>query len=107
MGSAYGRLGPRASGLHDMAIVQELNIYPVKSCRGIPLQSARIVASGLEWDRHWMIIDATGSFVTQRTHPQLARIQPTIEGESLVLRQEGFSPCHVPLEPQGEPMQVA
>jgi uncharacterized protein len=89
-----------------MAIVQELNIYPVKSCRGIPLQSAKLVQTGLQWDRHWMIIDATGSFITQRTHPQLARLQPAIEGESLVLRQEGFSPLQVPLEPRGESLQV-
>ena len=56
------------------ATLAELNIYPVKSCRGIPLQSARVAATGLADDRHWMLVRPNGRFVTQRELPRLALI---------------------------------
>ena len=58
-----------------MAItVQELNVYPLKSTRGIPKVRVRLAATGLEWDRHWMVVREDGMFLTQRTHPSLTRI---------------------------------
>jgi uncharacterized protein YcbX len=47
--------------------VTELWTYPFKSCKGIPLQKARIGIHGLENDRRFMVIDKeTGMFVAQR-----------------------------------------
>jgi uncharacterized protein len=89
-----------------MTTVEELHIYPVKGCRGIARQSVKLVTTGFEWDRHWMIIDSTGSFITQRTHPQLARIQPEIDDEHLILHAEGLSPLKVSLLPLGDPTEV-
>jgi uncharacterized protein YcbX len=89
-----------------MTTVEELHIYPVKGCRGIARQSVRLVTTGFEWDRHWMIVDATGNFVTQRTHPQLARIQPEIDDDYLTLHAENFAPLKVSLLPFGDPSTV-
>lgn len=89
-----------------MNTVQELNIYPLKSGRGIPLRSVRLAASGFEWDRHWMAVDASGEFVTQRTHPRLARIEPAIDASTLTLRAQGLSPLQLPLAPGGDPVPV-
>ena len=51
-----------------MATITALNIYPVKSCRGIALERARIAATGFDHDREWLIVDGNGRFVTHFTH---------------------------------------
>ena len=40
--------------------IAELWIYPVKSCAGIAVQQTRLSRHGLQWDRHWMVVDARG-----------------------------------------------
>ena len=82
--------------------VQELNVYPVKSARGIPKTRVRLAATGLEWDRHWMVVREDGTFLTQRTHPVLTRILTELTGEALVLTADGCAPLLLPLEPRGE-----
>jgi uncharacterized protein len=89
-----------------MVTVDELNIYPLKSGRGIRKSSLRLVATGCEWDRHWMITDSAGTFLSQRTHPKLARIQPDISDEALTLSAPDMPPLTLELEPRGEPMAV-
>lgn len=84
------------------AIVQELNVYPLKSARAIGCASARLTATGLEWDRHWMVVREDGLFLTQRTHPQLARIATALTPEGLVLDTAGQQPLILPTEPRGE-----
>ncbi|MDB6045511.1 MAG: domain protein beta barrel domain protein [Gammaproteobacteria bacterium] len=89
-----------------MATVTGLYIYPVKSARGMPRTRVRITAGGFEWDRHWMLVDADGKFITQRTHPQLARIVPEIGADSLTLTTADLPPLRLPLEPRGEAIPV-
>lgn len=86
--------------------VEELNVYPLKSGRGISKTLVRLVTTGCEWDRHWMITDQAGVFLSQRTHPRLAHIQPEISGDALTLRARDMSPLVLPLEPQGTPFAV-
>jgi uncharacterized protein YcbX len=89
-----------------MAIVGELFFYPVKSARAIAAASARLTATGFEWDRHWMAVDANGTFMSQRTHPRLARIEPEIGAGMLTLHSPGLAPMRVPLEPLGNTVPV-
>jgi hypothetical protein len=85
-----------------MAItVQELNIYPLKSARGIPKTRVRLAATGFEWDRHWMVIREDGSFLTQRTHPLLTHIATELSREGLLLTAAGLAPLLLPLAPLG------
>lgn len=72
-----------------MAHIASLHVYPVKSCRGIDLQRSRVTATGLEWDRRWMIVDGAGRFVTQRENARLAAIATAIGG-SLRLTADGL-----------------
>ena len=60
------------------ATITALNIYPVKSCRGIALQEARIGRAGFEHDRHWLVTNDAGRFLTQRELPRLALIVPAL-----------------------------
>ena len=77
------------------ATLAELNIYPVKSCRGIPLQSARVAATGLADDRHWMLVRPNGRFVTQRELPRLALIGTAVDAAGLQLTAPGMPPLSV------------
>jgi len=52
--------------------------YPVKSCRGERLDSARVEPWGLAGDRRWMIVDAAGDQVTARECPRLLLVTPRI-----------------------------
>lgn len=54
--------------------ITDLFIYPLKSARGIALQSSEVDAFGLPGDRRAMITDGAGHFITQRELPDLARI---------------------------------
>ena len=51
--------------------VESVTIYPIKSLSGISLTSSTVTARGLEYDRCFMLIDATNRFITQRAHPRL------------------------------------
>lgn len=88
------------------AIVQQLNIYPLKSARGIPCSSVRLTPTGLEWDRHWMVVRTDGTFLTQRTHPRLARIATSLTEEALILDTEGLPTLRLLKEPRGETRRV-
>ena len=87
-------------GRATSAVLTHLYIYPVKSTRGIALTSAGIAATGCEWDRRWMIVDENALFITQRTHPDLARIVPQITAGRARAARAGTSR---PLRPVHEP----
>lgn len=78
--------------------VARLFIYPVKSCAGIERQEALLLDTGLEWDRRWMVVDAAGECVTQRTLPRMALIHPRLERDALLLHAPGMPTLPVPLE---------
>jgi len=88
------------------ATITDLFVYPVKSARGIAKSHVRVVGTGFEWDRQWMAIDAQGTFLSQRTHPQLARVVPEVTADALVLAAPGVPPLSVPLEGGGERIAV-
>ena len=89
-----------------MAIIRELNIYPLKSGRAIPQDHARLAATGFEWDRHWMAASPDGVFMSQRTQPRLALVEPEVGDDELILRAPGQQPLRIPVKPEG-PAQPA
>ena len=64
-------------------ILSELNIYPIKSCRGISLAEAVVEERGLQFDRRWMLVDENNRFLTQREYPVMATIATRIENGEL------------------------
>jgi len=78
-----------------------LFVYPVKSARGIARARVLLTPAGLEWDRQWMIVNTRGVFLSQRSHPQLARIVPELTPGALVLSFPGLPPLTVPLDAGG------
>ncbi|MBB3141275.1 MOSC domain-containing protein [Halomonas organivorans] len=81
--------------------ITQLNIYPVKSLRGITLEQSTLTERGLAFDRHWMVVDARGRFVTQRERPAMARVTVRLEANRLVLEHSEAAPLAVPLERHG------
>ena len=68
--------------------VFSLHTYPVKSGRVIDVSASRIDLLGLEYDRRWVIIEK-GRFISQRSHPPLARLIATPSEDKLSLSFEG------------------
>lgn len=46
--------------------VASLRIYPVKSLGGFHVEKARTTDRGFEHDRRWMLVNASGRFISQR-----------------------------------------
>jgi uncharacterized protein YcbX len=54
-------------------MISHLYIYPIKSLGAISLQKVVMEKEGLRGDRRFMLVDAQGKFITQRTRPELTR----------------------------------
>ena len=53
--------------------IQSLWIYPIKSCRGIELARSAVVATGLQYDRHFCLAQLLSPFPVSATDSQSAR----------------------------------
>ncbi len=88
------------------ARIAALNVYPVKSCRGIACERAQVNVRGLSiadaGDREWMIVDCAGRFVTQREHPRLALVGTAVEAGHLTLNAPGLGSIVVSTAASGE-----
>ncbi|WP_284336972.1 MOSC domain-containing protein [Comamonas sp. NoAH] len=75
-------------------------VFPIKSCAGIAVQEAKLLPTGLEWDRAWMVVDPEGVFITQREVAQMALVQPHLDLAAGLLRLSfpGLSDLAVPLK---------
>jgi uncharacterized protein len=80
-----------------MPVLKEIFVYPIKSCAGIALTRATLLETGIEYDRHWMITDASGRMITQRTHARLALIRTAFDGDDLVIDAPGMPSLRTPL----------
>ncbi|HUP29529.1 MAG TPA: MOSC N-terminal beta barrel domain-containing protein [Usitatibacter sp.] len=79
--------------------VSSLHVYPVKGLKGIDLDAARCTDRGLEHDRRWMVVDSTGTFMTQREHPRMATVWTDIRSGFLELSAPDVGAVAVPLAP--------
>jgi hypothetical protein len=105
--------------------VKALFIYPVKSCAPVELDRAEVVRTGLRYDRQFMFaqqvtslpdldgnINSKWVFVTQRTFPRLAKVEPEIwipdpsapdyDPESEWVKNEGCLVFRFPFTPDSD-----
>jgi uncharacterized protein YcbX len=66
-----------------MLRISQLFIYPIKSLGGIALDTARVTDRGLEHDRRWLLVGKDNIQLTQREHPAMALLQPSIGEDGL------------------------
>ena len=78
--------------------IAALNLYPVKGAAGVAVERARVDVTGLGYDgvfdREWMLVDASGTFLTQREMPRLALVSVRAAADRLSLA----APAMVPFE---------
>lgn len=91
-----------------MAVIRDLYFYPIKSFRGIRLGEMTLEKAGPRWDREWMLVDEKNMFLTQRQHPELAKIGVRLEEDSSIeLSLPDREPIDFGLEEhQGESLEV-
>ena len=88
------------------ALISGLFVYPVKSAAGIPCDSARLDACGLQHDREWMIVDAGGRGITQRDDSRLALLRIALDSTSMRMgNPQGPGPA-IALDHEGERVSV-
>ena len=84
-----------------MPILSDITLYPIKSCAGLSLREVTLTTTGLMtgqiYDREWMVVDAAGACLTQREHPRMALITPTLKADTLELRAPGMLRLEIPL----------
>lgn len=85
--------------------ISEINIYPVKSLKGISVESAVVELRGLRLDRRWLIVDADGNFLTQRELPHMALVSISVKGDGVEVSAAGFPTLSI--EPPAEGERVA
>jgi uncharacterized protein YcbX len=76
--------------------VTELNIYPIKSCGQVPVDSVVVEPRGLAGDRRFMLVDDNGRFLTQRRHPRMALIQVAHTDRGFRLHAPGAHALELP-----------
>lgn len=83
-----------------MLRVSGLSVFPVKSCGGVSVSSAKIVLRGIEHDHRWMVVDENGVMLTQRDAPALATVATEIGSSVVRLRADEMSLLSFPLRPR-------
>lgn len=78
----------------------QINIYPIKSLKGIPLKEARIEARGLQYDRRWMLVDQNNKFMTQREFPRMATLAVEVAENGLKITSGENERISIPSVPQ-------
>ncbi|MEO0564089.1 MAG: MOSC N-terminal beta barrel domain-containing protein [Chloroflexota bacterium] len=79
-------------------LVSALYTYPIKSCGGLSHNSIMLTDMGPKYDRHWVLAEPDGMFITQREYPKMALIQPEIVEDAMIVRAPGMSELRIPLK---------
>ena len=70
-------------------VVDSLHVYPLKGAAGFSPQSWPVDERGLRHDRRFMVVDADGVFISQRTNLRMALIRGEIAGDGLRISTAG------------------
>lgn len=81
-------------------MLRDIYVYPVKSLAGIRVSSWSVAASGLKYDRKWMLIDTDRQFLSQRRLPKMALVNTALTNSELILSAPGMDKLFLSLEPK-------
>ncbi len=100
---AHGASEPLAGAPPPLRIARLL-LYPVKGLGGIEIEEGWVEFRGIAGDRRFMLVDATGTFLSQRTHPAMARVRTAlVAGGGSPTRLRLTHPERAPLEVEATP----
>jgi uncharacterized protein len=86
--------------------VSTLNRFPVKSCRGEPLDEAVVERQGLQGDRRWMVVDDRDTVITAREVHRMLLVRPQLVPGGLELRAPDLPPLVVPVPDGSDQLEV-
>ena len=86
--------------------VTQIYRYPVKSCRGEPVEAATVEPWGLAGDRRWMLVDQAGDLVTAREYPPLVLVTPRTSGDRIEATAPGMPPLQTVADGPLVPVRV-
>ena len=89
-----------------MIQLSNLTYYPIKACRGFDVTESRVERMGLANDRRMMVVTPKGEFLTQREHPKLALVTPTLGNGSITLSAPNFDSIQFVIQKSGTPTSV-
>jgi len=89
-----------------MITLSNLTYYPIKACRGFDISESRVERMGLADDRRMMVVTLDGNFLTQREHPRLALVTPTLKNDSITLSAPNFDSIQFGIQDYGIPTPV-
>lgn len=89
-----------------MLSISELYIYPVKSCRGIKLNTSEVELFGLKHDRRWMLVDPEGVMLTLRKLSRMCLIQPELTLSGICLSAISMQDLMVDIPNQNKTRKV-
>jgi uncharacterized protein len=101
-----GKLVAFTRGFSMRKYLSSLHIYPVKSFKGLSLQTVEVGAKGPHLDRRLMVIDKDGRFLSQRQHHNMALITTELVGTKLILRAPKKEECEVEITAKGPKREV-
>ncbi len=78
-----------------------LHVYPIKSAGGLSPAEWEVDGFGLRHDRRWMVVDGKGGMLSQRSHPRLALVRPSLGDDTLRVEAAGMPTLELPLRPSG------
>jgi MOSC domain-containing protein len=84
-----------------MAELDAIYCYPVKSLRGAARKIAKVELIGLEDDRRWLVVDASGRFQTITQLPKMVQVEVETKPDGIVLRHAAAGTCFVSTPRQG------
>ncbi|NQV42030.1 MAG: MOSC domain-containing protein [Candidatus Marinimicrobia bacterium] len=85
-----------------MPQLDQISIYPIKSCSGIHLQCSQVLDRGFPHDRRWLLIDQEGQFISQRSTPLLGQIKISLNSDRLQVTTPGNDPLSLDLKHQSK-----
>lgn len=80
--------------------------FPVKSLAGARHDRFTVGPRGPAGDRHWMVVDADGRFVSQRQIPRMALLHADLDTQGLTLNVADGAVLRVSPVAAGEPVTV-
>ncbi|CAA9588499.1 MAG: Flavodoxin reductases (ferredoxin-NADPH reductases) family 1 [uncultured Truepera sp.] len=88
-----------------VGVVSEIVVYPIKSAKGISLDTAQVERCGCRFDRQWMLVDSEGVFLSQRQLPRMALISPRLTEDELIVDAPGMERLVLPLVSDEQPLK--
>jgi molybdenum cofactor sulfurtransferase len=79
------KVSPQAHGSIPIIKIEEIAIFPVKSCRAFVVKMWPMSDTGLLYDREWVIVGQNGAAITQKQNSKLCGIQTSIDLKEGVL----------------------